>query len=108
MEKKLLLIGGAGGIGRAIATRADAEGWAVTVMDLEASLVAHPVADGIISIPIDLQDEDSILKAFSGVGELQGFVNLAGFMMGVKPLEDTSVEVWYGARLSTPRFRSLF
>ena len=92
MEKKLLLIGGAGGIGRAIATRAVAEGWTVTVMDLEASLFAHPVADGIISISIDLQDEDSIVKAFRGVGELHGFVNLAGFMMGVKPLEDTSIE----------------
>ena len=92
MEKKLLLIGGAGGIGRAIATRAVAEGWTVTVMDLQASLVAHPVADGIISISIDLQDEDSIVKAFRGVGELHGFVNLAGFMMGVKPLEDTSIE----------------
>lgn len=92
MEKNLLLLGGAGGIGRTIAKRAVAEGWAVTVMDLEASITAHPVATGVVSISIDLQDEGSIVKAFTGLEPLKGFVNLAGFMTGVKPLEETSIE----------------
>ncbi|MDA9930535.1 SDR family oxidoreductase [Alphaproteobacteria bacterium] len=92
MAKNLLLIGGSGGIGRALAARASNEGWQVTVMDLAASLEAHPPAAGIASIPVDLRDAASVEQAFEAVGDLQGFVNLAGFMKGLNPLEQTSVE----------------
>jgi len=91
-KKHLLLLGGAGGIGRALAARASGEGWTVTVMDLASSLEAHPPGQGIASITIDLRDPEHVQKAFSGIGELQGFVNLSGFMTGVKPLEETSLE----------------
>jgi NAD(P)-dependent dehydrogenase (short-subunit alcohol dehydrogenase family) len=55
VSKNLLLLGGAGGIGRAVATRAATEGWSVTIMDLAASLDAHPVAEGMDSIAVDLR-----------------------------------------------------
>ena len=92
MSKNLLLLGGAGGIGRAVATRAFAEGWSVTIMDLAASLEAHPVGRGMKSIAVDLREEKSVKAAFSGIETLHGFVNLAGFMTGVKPLEETVIE----------------
>jgi len=92
VSKNLLLLGGAGGIGRAVATRAATEGWSVTIMDLAASLDAHPVAEGMDSIAVDLRESKSIESAFSSVGVLHGFVNLAGFMTGVKPLEETTIE----------------
>ena len=43
----LVLVGGAGGIGRELANRAHADGWKVTVMDLEKSLSKHPPSNGI-------------------------------------------------------------
>lgn len=92
MSRRLLLLGGAGGIGRAVAKRASAEGWSVTIMDLAASLEAHPVVEGTDSISIDLREEKSVRSAFSGIDTLHGFVNLAGFMTGVKPLDETTVE----------------
>jgi len=91
-KKHLLLLGGAGGIGRALASRALGEGWTVTVMDLASSLSAHPPEGGISSITIDLRDAENVAKAFKGIGELQGFVNLSGFMTEIKPLEETSLE----------------
>ena len=51
----LVLVGGAGGIGRALANRAHANGWKVTVMDLEKSLLKHPPSNGIKSKVIDLK-----------------------------------------------------
>jgi len=91
-KKHLLLLGGAGGIGRALASRASAEGWTVTIMDLASSLSTHPPGEGMASITIDLRDEENVEEAFRDIGELQGFVNLSGFMTGIKPLEETSVE----------------
>ena len=62
----LVLVGGAGGIGRELANRAHADGWKVTVMDLEKSLSKHPPSNGIKSKIIDLTDPSSITGAFSG------------------------------------------
>ena len=45
--KNLVLVGGAGGLGRSLANRAINDGWDVTVMDLEKSLSIHPPAKGI-------------------------------------------------------------
>jgi NAD(P)-dependent dehydrogenase (short-subunit alcohol dehydrogenase family) len=48
--------------------------------------------EGTDSISIDLREEKSVRSAFSGIDTLHGFVNLAGFMTGVKPLDETTVE----------------
>ena len=85
----LVLVGGAGGIGRALANRAHANGWKVTVMDLEKSLLKHPPSNGIKSKVIDLTDPYSIVSAFSGFSEISGFVNLAGYMQGLHSIEKT-------------------
>jgi NAD(P)-dependent dehydrogenase (short-subunit alcohol dehydrogenase family) len=86
----LVLVGGAGGIGRVLADRAKSDGWDVTVMDLSQSLKKHPPGQAIRSIGIDLTDPPSIVKAFSEFESLSGFVNLAGYMQGVSSIEDTS------------------
>lgn len=90
MAKQLALLGGAGGIGRALTARAAAEGWDVTVLDLPASLERH--APGVPARQLDLRDPESVAQAFDGLGPLDGFVNLAGFMTGEKPLAETSLE----------------
>lgn len=94
MADKLAILGGAGGIGRALTLRAKSEGWTVTVLDLHASLSAHPVPDGVSSIAIDVSDPNSVSSAFSTLGPLDGFVNLAGFMSPHQSLLSTPLEVF--------------
>ena len=88
--KRIALLGGAGGIGRALAARAAGDGWAVTVLDLPRSLDRHPPAAGIRAIPVDLTDEAGVASAFGDLGASDAFVNLAGFMTGLRPLEETT------------------
>ncbi len=94
MTTNLAILGGAGGIGRALTLRAKSEGWNVTVMDLQASLSAHPVPDGVLFVPIDLSDPRSVSAAFSTLGPLDGFVNLAGFMSPHQKLVNTPLEIF--------------
>lgn len=94
MTRKLALLGGAGAIGRALCARALEEGWQLAVLDLPASLAAHPVPAGVAAVPIDLNDTSSITSAFEGLGPLDGFVNLAGFMSPHQPLAETPLDAW--------------
>ena len=89
-ERHLAVLGGAGGIGRALCARAKSEGWRITVLDLATSLERYPPSTGD-AIAVDLRDEASVSKAFEVLGSIDGFVNLAGFMTGVTPLEETTV-----------------
>ena len=88
--KDLVLVGGAGGIGRSLAKRALQDGWNVTVMDLSQSLQRHPPEQGIKSIEIDLTNPTSISNAFSNLDKLSGFVNLAGYLQGLSSIEKTT------------------
>ena len=87
--RRLAVLGGAGGIGRALCARAQDDDWHVTVLDLPDSLERHPPASGIQTAMIDIRDEGSIAAAFASLGSIDGFVNLAGFMTGVRPLAET-------------------
>ena len=86
----LVLVGGAGGIGRSLAKRAADDGWDVIVMDLKRSLERHPPEPGIQSKQINLTDEDNVIEAFSDLESLSGFVNLAGFMHDLSSIEKTT------------------
>ncbi len=89
MKKTLAILGAAGGIGRALTARALADGWSVTALDLPASLAAHRLPQDVTGIEIDVRDAESVKAAFAGVGPLDGFVNLAGFMSPHQPLSVT-------------------
>ena len=91
VEKHLILLGGAGGIGRAVARRAIRDGWRVSVLDLAASLARHDLGDEVATVEIDLTAPETITPAFEAVGPARGYVNLSGFMTGVTALEDTSL-----------------
>jgi len=92
--RRLAVLGGAGGIGRALVARAVAEGWQVSVLDLPVSLARHPVPDGVRAIPVDGASEASVDAAFAGLGALEGFVNLAGFASASQPLGEVAPPVW--------------
>lgn len=94
MTKALAILGAAGGIGRTLTTRALAEGWQVTALDLPASLQAHPPPGGVSSAAMDLRNPESVADAFAALGPLQGFVNLAGFMSPFQPLSETPLDAF--------------
>ena len=89
--RHIVLLGGAGGIGRTLHAELLAQGDAVTVMDLPASLAAHAIQGP--SIGIDLTDPASIAQAFGELdrmaGPVDGFVNLAGYNSRLVGLADT-------------------
>ena len=94
--RSMAILGGAGGIGRALVACLKSEGAAVAVLDLPASLERHPVPAGVTAIPLDLTDAASLQAGFSQLAAampaLDGIVNLSGFMTPRRPLEDTPPE----------------
>ena len=104
--RHVVLVGGCGGIGRALTKRAVSDGWRVTVLDLPASLERHPPPQAVSTRPVDLADPVSVASAFDGLGALDGFVNLAGFMTKIQPLEETSLDAFDEAM--TGNFRGAF
>lgn len=87
--RRIVLLGGAGGIGRTLLARLKAGGHDTVVMDLPASIAAH----GLTGIGVDVTNEDSIAAAFAELdamgGPVHGFVNLAGYKSRVMPLAET-------------------
>lgn len=79
---RVAVVGGCGGIGRALVDAATLAGLRVAVLDLPAALAAHPPAEGTAAVAVDVTDERSVAAAFAGVadafGALDGLVNLAG------------------------------
>jgi NAD(P)-dependent dehydrogenase (short-subunit alcohol dehydrogenase family) len=93
--RHLAVLGGAGGIGRALVARALSDGWRVSVLDLPASLARHPVPTSVRAIAVDGSDAASVASAFGALGEsLDGFVNLAGFVNRLAPIVQTDVDEW--------------
>lgn len=86
-NRKLAVLGACGAIGRVLTARAAREGWEVIALDLPASLAAHPPAGAARAL--DLLDAKSVAAAFEGLGHLDGFVNLAGFMTPRLTLAET-------------------
>lgn len=91
MSRRIAVLGGAGGIGRALVGALAAAGDEVVVLDLQASLERHAL--GVPTIPIDVLSESAIATAIGDLsqrfGALDGFVNLAGYNSALQPLAET-------------------
>jgi len=94
---KLVLAGGCGGIGRAIALQAQQHGMRVAIADLPASIERHRVA-GLPHFELDAKNPDSVAKAMAlaaeELGGLDACVNLVGFMTAPQTLASMSVDTW--------------
>jgi len=90
---RIAVLGGAGGIGRALVARLCGEGAQVVVLDLAASLARYPAPQGVAAIPLDLADDAATAAGFArlaGIAPvLDGFVNLSGFASARRPLAQT-------------------
>ena len=81
---RVALLGGAGGIGRAVVAACLGLGARVAVLDRAEALEAHPPPPEARAIPVDATDPAAVQSAFaslaSAFGALDGYVGLAGFM----------------------------
>jgi len=95
---RVLVTGGAGGIGRGLVAALREAGCRVAVMDLPASLARHPAAEGVVAIEADLSDEASVARAFGEVSArweaLDGLVMLAGFSLARQPIATFDAAAW--------------
>jgi len=93
---RLLVAGGCGGIGRELLSQATALGARVGVIDLPASISAHP--PGVPNWACDARDAASLAGAVDAaaqtLGGLDACVNLIGFMTPPCPLASTPVQTW--------------
>jgi 3-oxoacyl-[acyl-carrier protein] reductase len=96
--RKLLVAGGCGGIGRALVSEALALGLKVAVLDLAASIAAHP-DPRVTSVAFDATDpasvEEAVSQAALALGGIDDCVNLVGFMTPMRPLAETPPELWH-------------
>lgn len=92
MTGRLAILGGCGGIGRVLVTEARGAGFEPVVLDLGQSIERHtPDAP---AIAVDTTDADSLARAAKEMGEVRGFVTLAGFMSDAAPVADTDPAIW--------------
>lgn len=89
----IAILGGAGGIGRVLVTEAAALGFEPIVLDLPASLEAHPPT--VPAHPVDATDETALNEVAQILPDnLSGLVCLSGFMRETQPLRDVRPKVW--------------
>lgn len=89
-----MILGGCGGIGRVLTQSAWRSGYEPIVLDLPASIEAHPPAEAE-AIPVDASNRESLEEAARHVpDDLTGYVNLCGFTPDPKPVIETDPEHW--------------
>jgi rhamnulose-1-phosphate aldolase/alcohol dehydrogenase len=96
----MLITGGAGGIGSAVARAFAEEGGCVVVTDLDAAGAEH-VAGGLgevaAAVPADVLDEESVAAAYRAAVLAYGGVDVVVSNAGIAssaPIEETSLELW--------------
>ncbi|MBO9624801.1 MAG: SDR family oxidoreductase [Microbacterium sp.] len=97
IPRRVLVTGGASGLGRAIATAFRSEGAEVFIGDVNADAAASVAAEiGATALTLDIGDESSVTAAADRVREAGGLdvlVNNAGIVAGGGTLQEVPVEV---------------
>lgn len=96
---RIVVAGGCGGIGRAFVAAAIGHGLAPAVVDLAASIAAHPPPAGVPAIACDARQESEVCSAFAQVHALWGgacdaLVNLVGYTHERTPVESLASAEW--------------
>lgn len=96
--RKLLVIGGCGGIGRALVNASEHAGLDVAIMDLPTAFERRGLESGDRNITIDLLDESSIRVAFQkleeSVGKIDGIAYCAGYTTGSDTIESLDTKTF--------------
>lgn len=97
MTDPLAILGGCGGIGRTLVAAAAEAGCQPVVLDLAASIEAHPPDQGT-AIEVDATSAECLKRAAdqirTGGEKLAGLVNLCGFMGPADPVVSTDPGDW--------------
>lgn len=103
---RLAVVGGCGGMGRALTAAALEAGLQVVVLDLARSIDSGERATGVDYIPCDVSDERQVREAFAAIAaktqRLDGLVNLAGYTgerIAVKDMDAAEWDAIVGASL---------
>ncbi|MBL8376316.1 MAG: SDR family oxidoreductase [Burkholderiales bacterium] len=95
---RLLIVGGCGGIGRALVAAAVELGIEVSVLDLARSIDAGERSAGVEYHACDVTDEAQVRQAFAAVAarwqRIDGLVNLAGYTGERIAVKDMSAAEW--------------
>ncbi|CAG9179741.1 MULTISPECIES: SDR family NAD(P)-dependent oxidoreductase [Cupriavidus] len=95
---RVVVVGGCGGIGRAVVAQAVESGLRVAVLDLPRSMALFPPPDGTLAVGCDAMDEQSVAAAFETVsrefGGLDAVINLVGFTKERMRLDDMPLAEW--------------
>jgi rhamnulose-1-phosphate aldolase/alcohol dehydrogenase len=96
----VLITGGAGGIGSAVARAFASEGGCVVVTDIDgdrAAITAAELGDVSVAVQADVTEEASIVNAFRSAALAFGGVDIVLSNAGIAssaPLTETSLELW--------------
>ena len=97
-NRRVAVVGGAGGIGRALVSALLDQRARVAILDLPASLARHEPPAGTLVRALDATDESQVRAAFAAVqdawGGLDALVNLAGFAKEKAPVGATPRATW--------------
>jgi len=97
-NKKLVVIGGCGGIGESVVKEAFSNGLKVAVFDLEKSIKINPPVKGVLSFSIDATKPKELENAFLKLSKkwkgIDYLVNLVGFVGEFKTVENLSNNGW--------------
>ncbi len=95
---RMAVVGGCGGIGRALVAAALESGLEVAVLDLPASLEQHPPPNAAAAMALDVRKTAEITQAFDQVKTLWGgldvLVHLPGYTLPPRNADEISAEEW--------------
>lgn len=95
---RLVVVGGCGGMGRALVQMAQALGLRIAVLDIARSIEAFPPPEGVWTLPCDVSQEVAVQAAFGRIqdewGAIDALVNLAGYTGERVAIEDMTVQEW--------------
>jgi 3-oxoacyl-[acyl-carrier protein] reductase len=95
---RVVVVGGCGGIGRAVVSACLDCDLKTAVLDLPTSLAHFPVPNGVIGLSLDARDPKQIAQRFAELdarwGGLDSMIHLSGFSPHPTPLEDITPEIW--------------
>ncbi len=96
--RTVVITGGAGGIGQAIAQRALASGAKVCTWDNAAPSAAAPSNPNITQLQVDITDEAAVARAYADTlaqfGRIDVLVNSAGITGPTLPVQDFPLDAW--------------